>query len=143
MAKRILLYWLPVVLWAGMIFFLSSYSNPYQSLLPKNLYEGSSINLLNSTIQTEQVGELSHLFIYVVLGGLIMRALIPSSHSSVVWFAWGIAILYSLSDEIHQILVPGREFQLEDLALDSLGALVGVLMYSWITSHKRVGSISQ
>jgi VanZ family protein len=141
MTNRKLFYWLPVVLWAWMIFFLSSYSNPYQALIPMNIYEGRNISLLNLTIQTEIVGEVSHLFIYFVLGGLILRALIPSSHPSTVWYAWGIAILYSLGDEIHQIFVPGREFQLEDLAVDTIGALVGVLIYKWIASRERVGVI--
>ncbi len=106
-----------------------------------NVYEGSNINLQNLTIQTELVGEVSHLFIYIVFGGLILRALLPSSHSSAVWFAWGIAILYSLGDEIHQVFVPGREFQLEDLAIDTFGSLIGILIYKWIASRTRAGAI--
>ena len=39
-------------------------------------------------------------------------------------FAFG--VLYALSDEIHQIFVPGRTFQWLDIGLDSLGAALGV-----------------
>lgn len=36
-------------------------------------------------------------------------------------------VLYALSDEIHQIFVPGRSFQWADVGFDTLGALLGVL----------------
>ena len=39
--------------------------------------------------------------------------------------AWG----YAWTDEIHQIFVPGRAFQLFDLGVDLGGILLGALMY--------------
>lgn len=45
-------------------------------------------------------------------------------------------MLYALSDEIHQIFVPGRTFQLEDLALDLLGALAGLWLYQKLKVSK-------
>ena len=36
--------------------------------------------------------------------------------------------IYALSDEIHQIYVPGRSFQFSDLLVDTLGGLLGVLI---------------
>lgn len=41
------------------------------------------------------------------------------------------AILYGLSDEIHQRYVPGRVFDVLDILADSLGALLFVLGY-WL-----------
>ena len=35
-------------------------------------------------------------------------------------------VLYALSDEIHQIFVPGRSFEWQDVGLDTLGAALGV-----------------
>jgi len=37
---------------------------------------------------------------------------------------------YALSDEIHQLFVPGRAFQVFDLFIDFLGSLFGVFLYS-------------
>jgi len=41
--------------------------------------------------------------------------------------AFAFCVLYALSDEIHQLYVPGRTFQLLDLGMDTLGALLGTL----------------
>jgi VanZ family protein len=36
---------------------------------------------------------------------------------------------FALSDEIHQLFVPGRAFQVIDLIIDFLGLLFGVYLY--------------
>ena len=36
-------------------------------------------------------------------------------------------VFYAITDEIHQIFVPGRAFQLTDILVDSTGALIGVI----------------
>ena len=41
-------------------------------------------------------------------------------------FAWLFTVLYSITDEIHQIYVPGRTGKITDVINDSLAALVGV-----------------
>lgn len=35
---------------------------------------------------------------------------------------------YSLTDEIHQMFIPGRSCELRDILIDSIGALVGILI---------------
>lgn len=39
-----------------------------------------------------------------------------------------IAVLYSISDEIHQLFIPGRSGELRDVLIDSSGAVVGTLI---------------
>jgi VanZ family protein len=41
--------------------------------------------------------------------------------------AWFIATLYGVSDEIHQLFVPGRSGALKDVLIDAAGAAIGVL----------------
>ena len=39
---------------------------------------------------------------------------------------WG--LFYAITDEIHQLYVPGRAAKWQDVALDTLGTLIGVLI---------------
>ena len=40
-----------------------------------------------------------------------------------------LAILYAISDEVHQLFVPGRAFAFADILTDSAGILFAVLIY--------------
>ena len=42
--------------------------------------------------------------------------------------AWAVGTLYAVSDEIHQIYVPGRAGRLSDVLIDSAGAAAGALV---------------
>ena len=65
--------------------------------------------------------KLKHFIAYALLGALIWRALRGGG-----WRRVGatvlIGTLYGLTDEIHQIYVPGRSFEFLDIAADGLGA---------------------
>lgn len=67
----------------------------------------------------------------MVLSVLVARAFIwhGRARPDLVLAAWGLTALYALSDEIHQLYVPGRAFQLSDLALDISGAALGIAVY--------------
>jgi VanZ family protein len=139
-----LIRWLPLLLWMGVIFFLSSRSNPYL-LLPSGVNEKADQTLAQLSRQAgigHQVvlGEVSHAAAYILLGGLMFRSLRshwPARRLGVVaaWAAAG-SILYALSDETHQLFVPGRAFQLEDLALDLSGILIGLGLF-WVWQYAR------
>lgn len=53
------------------------------------------------------------------------------------WLAWGLAICYAITDEIHQRFVPGRHPSPVDVLLfDNLGAILGLLV--WETIRKAI-----
>ena len=41
-------------------------------------------------------------------------------------FAWLFVFIYAITDEIHQLFVPGRSGRIIDVYIDSLGALLGI-----------------
>lgn len=117
-AKLFVWYWVPVLAYAGVIFSLSSLSRP-EELMPSML---------------EEVGDKTlHALEYGVLGILCYRALRRAAG------AWGaahalplsilVAVLYGMTDEVHQAFVPTREADPLDLLADGIGATV--LTWSW------------
>lgn len=108
MSGRAVVRWLAVVAWAGLIFFLSSQSQPHY---PKGL----SVQVLST---------VGHLGAYFMLSGLFYTALRGSGVSAAraLWAAVLLAVLYGISDEWHQSFVPGRDASPVDLAVDFVGA---------------------
>ena len=73
----------------------------------------------------------AHFFEYFVLGVLMARVFeicTKYKYSMKIVFSWIISSLYAISDEVHQVFVPGRHGKIGDILLDSIGALVGVLI---------------
>ena len=109
--------WLPVLLWMGLIFFLSS-----QSHLPR--YPHHPIDFL--------LKKAAHLFEYAVLAILLQRGV----GSEGGWRALLIGGIYALSDEFHQSFAPGRNAELLDLAFDILGVVSGLYVAKMVISPK-------
>lgn len=128
--------WFPLIFWMFVIFFLSANPDPYR-WLPASWrlirVGGSAASSLDDVI-----GMGLHVFEYAVLVVLILRARVwgrslrKEDFLAVVSFT----MLYALSDEIHQIFVPGRAFQLADLGLDLVGALAGLWIYSVVRNSR-------
>jgi VanZ family protein len=63
-----------------------------------------------------------HFLEYAVLGWLCAAA-----SSRTASFAMFVAVLWGLSDEIHQAFVPGRSSELGDVVADAIGAFAGTV----------------
>lgn len=111
-------YWLPVVAYAGLIFYLSSLPHPTEEL-------PSWFGPFND--------KLIHVVEYGVLGILLYRALRWASGAWFATHAWWLAslgaVLYGVTDEIHQSFVPPREADHLDVVADAVGALF--LTFGW------------
>ena len=51
-------------------------------------------------------------------------------------FIWLVGTLYAVSDEIHQLIVPGRSCELKDIVIDSCGVAVAVLLVFMVFRKK-------
>lgn len=139
--KNTLKSWLPVILWAAIIFFFSSNPDPYR-FLPASWRSAVPIPAISNSSAAELLGQILHFVEYAVLSFLIARALHSSGRGARAFHQSKtdtpkipalvviIAMLYALSDETHQLFVPGRAFQVIDLIIDFLGSLFGVYLYS-------------
>jgi VanZ family protein len=129
-SKQRLAAWVPVLLWLILIFVLSSVPEvPHQSGLPHARDRRFDDTLRNG----------AHLAEYGILTILIWRAVRRYPRPAAVWVVTAVApLLYAASDELHQILVPGRTCSLEDWLFDAGGMLVGLaLLIAWRRLARR------
>ncbi|UTR12116.1 VanZ family protein [Evansella sp. LMS18] len=131
--------WAAVILWMSLIFYLSHQPADESSELSRGVTEvvietlekvapnaGLNINDFHNIIRKN-----AHFFIYLILGVLVINAMrrsnITLKRSAVT--ALLICILYAISDEVHQIFIPGRSGEVSDVIIDTAGASVGIGMY--------------
>ena len=110
-------FWLPVLVWAIVIFSFSA--SPTSST--------SEVHWQDFVVKKS-----AHIFEYAVFSFLLYRALRGSGVSAKksVYYSFLIAVLYGLTDEFHQSFTPGREPKLRDVFFDSFGALTNSVFVS-------------
>lgn len=99
--------WAPVVLWAAVIFVLSS--------IPSL---GTGLGTWDLLLR-----KLAHVAEYAVLGALLARAL----GRWAVPLALGVA--YAATDELHQHFVAGRRGAPVDVLIDAVGVALGIVAW--------------
>src|SRR2546430_10332369 len=132
----------PLVLWAVLIFIGSGnvLSASHTSILL------SAVRWLFPNVRDESlavfhllVRKAGHLTEYAILATLAARAFRTSSHDLLrrhwFWVSLLLAIAYALTDEFHQSFVPSRTASIYDSLIDSIGALIG-LMIIWLRGRK-------
>lgn len=117
--QKALFYWLPPILWAGFIFFLSSRHRV--SFTQEYLWDFIIFKTL-------------HMIEYAVLNLLLFRALYGYKDKKIkikkiLLLSFFLTVIYAVTDEKHQTFVSGREGALRDVIVDSIGA---GLMYIYI-----------
>jgi hypothetical protein len=100
--------WAPVVVWAGLIFTLSS------------------IPSLDRGLGTRDLGprDLAHVAEYAILGALLLRAVRREPLAVLLGSA------YAATDEVHQAFVTGRQGSPLDWTIDTAGVVLGALLFA-------------
>lgn len=107
---RLIFLWLPVILYAGFIFYLSSISQP-----PGRYF-------------FPQQDKIIHIAEYLVFALLLTRAIKNTYRLSdfrLFLVVVLLTLLYGLSDEFHQMFVPMRTSEMADAIADGLGGILG------------------
>jgi VanZ family protein len=111
--SRLVTVWLPVFVWAAVIFTFSSIPSLSTGL-------GTWDTILRKG---------AHLTEYAVLGALLYRALGREP------LALAVGIAYAATDELHQYFVRGRHASPVDVAIDAVGVAAGMLV--WLRVRER------
>lgn len=140
--KRKILPWTLVILWMVLIFYLShqpaTKSNELSTGITEKIVEAIEKVAPDFKIDIGRFNHIirknAHFFAYLVLGILVANGLRSCNVNGYKGFiiALIICVLYAISDEIHQLYVPGRGGQVKDVIIDSAGALVGIGVYKWL-----------
>jgi VanZ family protein len=122
--NKLIKNWLPLLVWAGLIFFLSHQPN-LKSGLP--------------VTWDFVLRKLAHILEYAILAFLLIRAFKEHqiSQKKVLCLTVILAILYAISDEWHQAFVFGREGTWRDVLIDSLGIFLTVFLYRKSKNQRR------
>jgi len=148
MAKFILFlkYWLPVVIWMGVIFTASGDAHSYEH--SSRLIEPLLRWLFPHMSQThiEQIHHVfrkgGHLTEYFILAILLWRGLHLSKNHLPQW-SWPkvggtllIVFIFAASDEFHQRFVPTRTAHISDVFIDTAGGAIG-LCALWLFDRRQ------
>lgn len=108
------LWWLAALAWMGLIFYLSAQADfphapePWLDIVVK---------------------KTGHAALYGVLAWLYLSALGKDNPFSdrARFLAFGLAVLYAVTDEVHQSFVPGRTPSPWDVLIDGAGAALAMI----------------
>jgi VanZ family protein len=106
--------WLPVLVWAAVIFAFSSVPDL-----------GTGLGGWDLVLR-----KLAHAAEYALLGALLVRACGRTG------LALTLAVAYAASDEVHQTFVEGRVGAVHDVAIDAVGAAIGILLYRSVRARR-------
>ena len=74
------------------------------------------------------IRKIAHITEYLILGFLIFNLLKQYSVTN-IYYAIGLSILYSCTDEFHQLFISGRSGSIRDVLIDTIGILIGTYLY--------------
>jgi len=121
---NLLRYHFPVIVYAGLIFFASSFS-----VVPFDLPDFSLKD------------KLVHFIEFAIFGALLWRSAnrwkLSLTRIKLLIIALIIGSIYAAFDEFHQFLVPGRNSDFADWIADAIGLAVGIVVAYIFISEKR------
>lgn len=93
-----------------------------------NIDENGNTTLIENI--TWGVRKTAHLSIYALTGFLLISFM--KTYEMKIGYQIGLAqiggMLYAISDEVHQLYIPGRAGQITDVIIDGIGILIGILL---------------
>ena len=125
---------------AIIIFYLSHQTSTESSETSDSLI-GLIAELIGKVFSENFIRTLAHFCEFAGLGFLVCNLIFAIKDKLKPILSILLSIGYSVTDEIHQIFIPGRAFQLIDLAVDLGGIILGVAVFCIfkiiITRHKK------
>jgi VanZ family protein len=81
---------------------------------------------------------LYHIFAFFGLAFFLLITLVKGKHKEFIFPAILIAIIYAITDEIHQLFVPGRFGSISDVITDSIGIIFATMIYAITIQYRKL-----
>lgn len=123
-----------LVIWLGVIFFLSNQTGEVSGNLSNGLLKTIAnifrITNIEQFIVKYQVliRKTAHFIEYFILGLLIYLNIYEFSKKENITISIILCGLYAITDELHQLFVSDRVFMVGDIILDTVGGIIGILL---------------
>ena len=95
----------------------------------KEITETRRLQIINNS--SDIVRTSAHFIEYLILGVLVINVLkdYHKLNYKIVLMGIVMCIMYSMTDEIHQLFISGRSLQIKDILVDTLGSSIGALIF--------------
>lgn len=140
MYNKAILSWTATILWMGTIFLLSHQPADDSSQLSLGVLDFFMQSLSTIVPQVEMHADILHTVVrkgahfgaYFILGILMLNGLrqVGSKGAKSAILSLCFCFLYAVTDEIHQLFIPGRSGQFTDVLIDTAGAAAGIGIFS-------------
>lgn len=121
------------------IFMFSSETAPSSTKTSKDVTKSVVSIVVKDDEKTDKIVDKSwlmmrkfaHFIEYFILGLLMINVLkdYKNMNYKVVLFSIFLVLIYSISDEMHQIFISGRSGEIRDVCIDTVGACAGIMFY--------------
>ena len=88
------------------------------------------------------VRKIAHITEYLILGLLMFNALKQFNILN-IYYAIILCVLYSCTDEFHQLFIDGRSAEIKDVLIDSFGSLTSILLCNFIYLKNEIKKVNK
>ena len=129
-----------VILWMLLIFSFSNQKAEDSSKLSDGIIVKVANVFIDEELSIEKqeeilekyttiVRKMAHFVIYLILGILVINLFIEYDIKHLILISLLVCLLYSISDEFHQLFIDGRSGEIRDIIIDTIGSLIGIISY--------------
>lgn len=141
-------YIILTIIWMSFIFCMSNQPANISKELSQNIENllnctpiiGNILSdILNSSNSQFIVRKSAHIILFCLLSILCFMVIyeIKKNIKISTLISFSITLIYACIDEIHQLFIPGRGTQIRDILIDSIGAIIGLIVINLILMLKN------
>lgn len=125
------LFWILSFICMAIIFKFSS-QNGETSQQVSDSFAAKFLSLLNDLVGINVIRKMAHFSEYAALAFFLGCAMSFTREKFSVLIPFILSVIYSISDEVHQLFVPERAGRVFDVFVDSCGVAAGLIVFTLI-----------